>query len=464
MSKQPNILLILSDQHRADCVGIENHPVLLTPTLDHIAAEGTYFSRCYSTCPVCVPARRSLLSGQFPHTHGARSHVENEWQCANILPALLGRAGYHSYLVGRDMHQYPIRKRFGYDHVVSQYDYFSWLDQKTQDNVYPKGISHYSGGYYSAGILHNDWTARPWHLDETLHMTNWTVSRAIEFLQNRDPSCPFFLTLSFLAPHPPFTPPAFYMERYLRQTLPAPVVGDWAEIPPHGGRGLAPDSPQISLSGEALQSCLAGYYGLINHMDDQLRRILNPVDGLYRGDNEDTVIIYTSDHGEMLGDHCLFRKSQPYEGSARVPLFIRLPEGRFPRKLKNNAINAPVCLEDILPTLLDIAGLEIPASVQGESLLSALRGESTEVRRETHIEYENAFHALTDGHEKYIFLKSKNTEQLFDLDNDPNETINLAAGGSHAERVSGWRQRLLAVLREHPEVYCDDIHRVETLQ
>jgi len=453
MPRQPNILLIMSDQHRADCLGIENHPVVLTPTLDHLAAEGTRFSRCYSTCPVCIPARRSLLSGQYPHTHGMRAYREDDaWGEKNTLPAALRQAGYQTYLAGRDMHQYPIRKRFGYDHIVTHYDYFSWLDAQTRDNVYPKGNSHYSGGYYTSGVMHNDWTARPWHLDEALHLTNWTVSRAIEFLQNRDPSCPFFLTLSFLAPHPPLTPPAFYMDRYLRQDLPAPAIGSWATPPPDGGKGIDPDSAHVDLRGEALRSCLAGYFGLINHIDDQIRRILNNTDGLYRGNAEETVILYTSDHGEMLGDHYLFRKTVPYEGSARIPLFIRLPE-RF-RAPKRNVSDVPASLEDIMPTILDIAGVDIPDTVQGKSLLPILTGEKTGLGRETiHIECENRYHALTDGHEKYILFTDKNTEQLFDLDNDPRELTDLAKDRRHAGRISQWRQRLRSTLGQHPEVY-----------
>jgi len=110
--------------------------------------------------------------------------------------------------------------------MVTHDDYAEW-----RERVGPEG----HGGYRGAGIMHNDWTARPWHLDEVLHNTNWTVTESLKFLKKRDPSCPFFLVLSFIAAHPPLVPPAFYMERYLRQELPAPVVGDWATPPPGDG-------------------------------------------------------------------------------------------------------------------------------------------------------------------------------------------------------------------------------------
>jgi arylsulfatase len=155
MEKQlPNIILFMSDQHRADCLGIENHPVVMTPNLDHLAAGGVRFDKCYSTCPVCLPARRSLMSGQFPHTHRATANIEGrEWDIQNTLPGILKNAGYHTYLVGRDMHLYPERKRFGFDHMVTHYDYYKWLQRKVPDYRYPKDTSQHSGGYLEERMI-----------------------------------------------------------------------------------------------------------------------------------------------------------------------------------------------------------------------------------------------------------------------------------------------------------------------
>ncbi len=150
-------------------------------------------------------------------------------------------------------------------------------------------------------MLNNDWTARPWYLDEHLHYTNWVMDQALEFLEHRDPTCPFFLTVSFLAPHPPLQPPAFYFERYLRTGVPDPVIGDWEEPPAHDGLGDDVASPHVHLQGEALLSMRAAYYGAINHIDDQLRRFLDQNTALGRLMSENTIVIFTSDHGEMLG-------------------------------------------------------------------------------------------------------------------------------------------------------------------
>jgi len=458
MDHRPNFLLIMTDQQRGDCLGIDGHPVLLTPNMDSIGGAGVRFSRCYTTCPVCMPARRSLLSGQFPVTHGLVSNKGGLewWNVPRTLPGVLRDAGYHTCWVGRSMHQYPARRRYGFDHMVIHgsgvSDYHAWLDR-----VAPEG----HGGYYGTGVTYNDWTARPWHLDESFHLTNWTVNQALHFLRSRrDPSCPFFLVVSFTAPHPPLVPPAFYMERYLRMNLPPVAIGDWATPPVNEGQGDDVSARRVKLSGEALRSCHAGYYGLINHVDDQIRRLLNPVDGVGCMTDNNTVVILVSDHGEMLGDHYLWGKGLPYEGSARIPMLLRAPE-RFGLK-QGCVIESPVCLEDIMPTLLEIAGIEVPDTVEGQSLLPLMRGEDVSWRSYVHIECASGGslealgnHALTDGKEKYIWFTQEGREQIFDLSADPGECHDLSAEPAAADRLSHWRERLVKELEDRPEGFSD---------
>jgi arylsulfatase len=455
--KRPNILLILVDQHRGDSLSIEGHPALLTPTMDSIARNGVRFSRCYSTCPVCIPARRSILSGQFPATHGMVGYQERvEWDAPATLPGELTRAGYQTALVGRCMHQYPARKRFGYGQMRTQLDYAEWMRRRLPDVRAPSG--EHSSLYYSSGVMHNDWTARPWPYEEELHPTNWTVNEALRFLETRDPSCPFFLTVSFIAPHPPLVPPAFYLERYLRLELPQPVIGSWAVAPGPGDLAADPAPFRVHLEGEALRSCRAGYYGLINHLDDQIRRLLNPVDGVQAMTGGDTVVLYSSDHGEMLGDHYLWRKSMPYEGASRVPLLLSAPE-RF-GFARGSTFREPVCLEDLMPTLLDIAGAGIPESVEGRSVLPLCRREAVEWREHVHIEHAPTFHALTDGKTKYVWLVETGREQLFDLDEDPAELRDLAGEPGRDQLLRGWRARLARELADRPEGFSDGSHLV----
>lgn len=445
---RPNILLIMTDQQRGDCLSSAGHPVLLTPNMDTIAEAGVRFSQAYSSCPSCIAARRSLLSGQFPRTHGMVGYRDGlPWDAPPTLPAVLTRAGYQTALMGRSMHQHPPRARFGYEQMVVdgwESDYAPWLAQRAPD----------SGGSMGFGITNNDWTARPWALAEELHPTHWTVNQALDFIARRDPTCPFFLTVSFLAPHPPLQPPAFYFERYLRQDLAPPVIGDWATPtgPDLGGNDLVAPS-RIVLHGEALRSCRAAYYGLINQIDDELRRLLNPINGVLVQTQGNTVVLFTSDHGEMLGDHYIWRKSVPYEPSAHIPLLLRAP-ARFclPR---GGVVDGVCCLEDIMPTLLDLAGVEIPATVEGRSLLPLARGEATSWRDYVPIEHSPLHQSLTDGREKFIWWVRDGHEQFFDLTVDPHELHDLAPDPAAAPRLALWRERLVRELVGRPEGFSD---------
>lgn len=442
---KPNILFIMTDQQRGDCLGVEGHPCLLTPNMDALAAGGVRFRRAYSTCPVCIPARRSLLSGLHPQTHGMVGYAsDQEWDPPATLPGMLRDAGYHTALVGRSMHQHPVRKRYGYEEMII--DYTAYLDEKLPDG----------GGYYGSGVMHNDWTARSWHLPEHLHMTHWTVNEALRFLKRRDPSCPWFLTVSFLAPHPPLVPPDFYFQRYLRNPQPDRFIGDWEEKPvfPEGAPKV--DSARVDLTGETLRSCRAGYYGLINHIDDEIHRLLSGVTGF---DDKNTLVVFTSDHGEMLGDHYLYRKSLPYEGAARIPFLIRPPRS-WKDATRGTTSELPVCLEDLMPTLLEAAGVEPPSHLDGRSLMPVVRGGKPAGWREF-LHIENAagimpFHSLTDGAEKYIWFSRDGREQFFDLGKDPNELHDLSSDSDGESRMKPWRERLIDRLQERPEGFVEN--------
>jgi arylsulfatase A-like enzyme len=448
---QPNFLIFMTEQHRGDCLGLERHPVLLTPNMDEIGARGVHFTRAYSSCPICVPARRSFLTGMFPASHGALSNTEDEWDFPT-LPGELRKAGYHTGWVGRSPHQSPPRKRYGFDQMVL--DEFRLPDDEYKEFLarnQPEG----AGGYYGSGIKHNDWTARPWTMDNNLHETHWTVTEALAFLRKRDPSAPFCLVVSFLASHPPLIPPAFYMERYLRTGVPDPVIGDWARRPVNDalGNGVAPQNQQVNLTGEALLSARAAYYGLINHVDDEIHRLLNPVDGIGWETLNNTVIMLCSDHGEMLGDHYLFWKGKPYDPACRVPLLVRAPE-RFGLDM-GSQVAQPVGLEDIMPTALEMAGVEIPDTVEGRSLLPLMRGEPAPWRPWIHIEFSPLFHCLTDGREKYAWFVPDGREQFFDLTSDPKECHDLIADPARAERIGWWRGQLIEELKGRPEGFTD---------
>lgn len=368
---------------------------------------------------------------------GYRTGVE--WNPPATLPGVLRDAGYHTHLVGRSMHQHPPRRRFGFDHMVVEAEYKDWT---TRMDPYGAGTWIIGGNDYT--------TACPWPYEEYLHHTNWSVDRAIEFLDRRDPSMPYFLCLGFLAAHPPLQPPAFYMEKYVRTGVPEPYIGSW-EQRPSSGIGYLARGPEADLTGDQLTQIRAAYYGMITHVDDQLKRLLHHVQTV-RGD-EDTIIVFTADHGELLGDHYRLRKSLPYEGSAGIPMLISAPP-RFGLEA-GSTVDAPVCLEDIMPTLLDLAEIETPESVEGVSLVPSMRGESAWPRPYLHIEHSPRHQSLTDGREKYVWFVKDGRELFFDLRSDPHELENLADDPGTGSRIAEWRRRLIEELVGRPEGFTD---------
>ncbi|MGC0144996.1 arylsulfatase [Pseudactinotalea sp. Z1732] len=453
---RPNILLITTDQHRGDTLGVEGHPVVQTPNLDWLARSGTRFRRAYSETPSCVPARRTLMSGQEPAAHGMVGMTSVDWHPAYTLPGELSRTGYQTRLIGK-LHLEPKRKRYGFDHLEladTQYeyapdepdfsnDYVDWLRTQADGSSIGPAVAH--------GVNANSWVSRPSHLPEHQTHTFWCASRAIEFLAKRDPSAPFFLNLSFLDPHPPLTPPTLYYERYMSQELPGPVVGDWAdEVDPAQGADVM--GWRLNLDSQRMKQARAGYYGLINHVDDQVGRV---VDFLRRHKLlADTMIIFTSDHGEMLGDHNLYRKTFPYEASARVPFFITPPASlEIPSDIVSEL---PVGLQDVLPTVFDAAGIPIPEAVTGRSLMPIVRGQGPVEWRSYlhgehsgHYDYVDGAHFLTDGQSKYIWFSQTGREQFFDISTDPHELRDLTLGSEWVD-LEPWRAELASRLQERP--------------
>lgn len=453
MKQTTNIILIHTDQQRGDCLGIEGHPVLETPNMDNLALNGTRFSRFYSACPSCIAARRSILWGQSPQKHGMVGYKDGCERDDSIptLPQVLKGNGYQTYHVGRSMHQYPPRKLYGFDDMDlllgPQHKCFSEYKEWFDENC-PKGSRNQ--GLYGVGITHNDWTARPWHLDEHLHPSNWTVERALRFFERRDPTRPFFLSIGFVAPHPPCQPPQFYFDRYLRTGTPEPVVGDWCTMDDSNKRDhIAAD--KIALSEEGIRTLRAAYYGSINHVDDLLRRIFNPVGGNILND---TIVIFTSDHGEMLGDHYMFKKFRAYEASARVPFIMTaLDEVGIKR---DAVVDNAASHHDIMPTLLDMLDIPIPDSVDGKSLYPLLQGKSEYLREYLHIEHAPRHQCVTDGKQKYIWSPISGEEQFFDLTTDPEECHNLIADVASQTAVKLWRSRLIDELRSRHEGFVKD--------
>jgi arylsulfatase A-like enzyme len=456
MTCRPNIIFILCDQLRWDALGFSGNTEVRTPNVDYLAACGARFSHAYSEVPSCVPARAIIWSGQNQWHTGVLGMGPGQGQIPNdfthTLAGELKKAGYQTHLVGKG-HFWPQRTGMGFEHAELDEsgrtlplgfldDYRSWFRTAAPSGVSPD----------DHGVNWNSWHARPWHLDEHLHPTAWTMSRAIEFLKTRDRDRPFFLNISFARPHSPYVPPDPYFQLYRSQELPEPFTGRWSTV--NGDRGDAsdPNAWRGKMPRRAVQSARAGYYGEVSFIDTQVGRLLNWLQRFAPDELPRTWMVFTSDHGDMLGDHYLWRKTYAYEGSAHIPLVIAPPlSGERPAR---SAPDEPVGLQDIMPTILDIAAVSPPPTIDGTSLLSLLEGPSAAWQPFLHGEHcacygpEQEMQYVTDGRRKLIWLPRCGLEQFFDLEKDPGETQNLIDDPIRHDDIEEWRSYLLSALTE----------------
>ena len=448
---RPNIVLVMTDQHRGDCVAFDGHPVLQTPHLDQLARSGFYFRSAYSAHPQCVPGRRTIMTGMSAHGHGVYNNHNDEM----FMPTIAGelsRAGYHTHLCGK-LHLHPQRKLYGFMSA-------DWADAPHISG----GGGDWTGDYgrflrnngcsdYEPGMSHgmdcNGWAARPWHLDERLHFTNWVTDSALKFLERRDPTCPFFLKVSYHQPHQPCTPPQAYWDRYIHEDLGKPIQAAWSKKIDHYEPGTPIASWQTLLSDAQMQQFRAGYLGCINHIDDQLGRLMRCLP-------QNTIILFTADHGEMLGDHQWIRKTRALEGSARIPFILNMPNKIKPQAdcVREEAVE----LMDVMPTLLDCAGVDIAEHIEGQNIMSCLRGES-QWRERVHGEIarcggeDTGMQYLTDGKRKYIWEPGLGRELFFNLENDPNECSPI---DTSAPEIDSWRNDLISRLKDRAEGFVKD--------
>lgn len=446
---RPNVVLICVDQWRRDCLSIAGHPVVETPYLDELALRGAQFTRAYAATPTCIPARASLLTGLNQHHTGRIGYRDGvPWDYPVTIAGEFTRGGYQTEAIGK-LHVYPERSQMGFQHVVLHDGFLHFQRQEGRSHErlddYLPWLQRELGreaDYFDHGVNVNGVTARPWDKPEHTHPSTWLVTEAIDFLRRRDTRKPFFLYLGFHRPHPPYDPPQWAFDRYVDQEMPEPPIGDWIDVlDEHRVDGMH-NAHVARYSRRILDRAKAGYYGHLTHIDHQLNRLVEHFRQF--GQHDNTWICFVSDHGEMMGDHDLFRKGYAYEGSAGIPLLLSGPPGSgIPPGTRSDAVAE---LRDIMPTLLDCAGLPVPDGIDGHSLLPVARGEAERVRDYLHGEHTifgQSMQWLTDGHEKYVWWSATGGEQLFDLDADPDECVDLARRSDHAGRVAHWRSILI---------------------
>ena len=459
-ASKPDMLLIMPDQMRGDCLSILGHPVVRTGQMDALAKQGALFRRAYTTVASCIPARYALLTGLYPQTSGVVGFAAKPFSTPP-LGELLGEVGYATVLVGRNMHQVSASKSCGYQKRILGSTYVS----NDEYDKFLRRSAPESGGIMklvkTIGVTYNHWQGKPWPLADKLHPTAWVVAESRKVVAEADTDKPLFLTTSFYAPHPPLFPPKKYFDVYAKQKqkLPPPARGDWVDWKALSTKGDR-TGHRVLLEGDTLLAAQAGYFGLIEHLDSEIAPLIRDFKARSDKAARPWVIVVTSDHGEMLGDHGYFRKCEPYEGSANIPFIIcGSPALGFKADLR---INQPVCLEDIMPTLLALAGTKSPARVDGVNLTPTLRGRKQVIRRWLHFEHSpcysraQAYQALTDGRFKYIWRTADGREHLFDLEKDPTEIRDLSDDATHSDVLAKWRTRMVKRLENRPEGFSKD--------
>ncbi len=432
---KPNILFMIADDHRYNAIHARGNPHVQTPTLDRLMAQGTTFTHTYimgsTSGAVCMPSRGMLLTGRSLFhaadvTDNPRAYTIPEHY--PLLPEVLQQAGYSTYGIGK------------------------WHNgRETFARCFDDGAKIFFGGM-------SDHDAVPTHdFDPTGEYPESQIYRgekfstdlfgdaAIDFLNSYDNEKPFFLYVAFTAPHDPRTPPPEY------QVDPAAIPLPENFLPEHlfdNGEMQVRDellAPHPRPENEVRQH-IADYYGMITHLDAKIGAILQALAA--NGQAENTIVVYTVDHGLAVGQHGLMGKQNLYDHSMRVPLIVRGPD--IPADAQHDAL---CYMPDINPTLCDLVGVDVPDTVEMRSLIGLMRGATTEHRSQIFAAYQNTLSAPPDrnfqrmmrtGNHKLIeyFVGADRHTQLFDLQNDPHEMTNLANEPAQAERLEVLRSSL----------------------
>ena len=413
---RPNILLITSDQHRADSLGVYDHPCIQTPHIDQLAYEGIRFDNAYTDCPVCIPARTTLITGIQSHHYGSPSYNPSfriNRDRSAFLGGLLTQAGYQTGLVGKQHWHTPHYFKAGFESVVP----LAKIRKQRLSAKWEPFVHEHAG---TGGIGFNELTPDMSLGPPELQQSTLIVNECLDFLTYRDVDQPFFLWASFQDPHPPLMIHEPYYSMYDDDAIPLPLMGSWAQ------RDVSPVTHYVQqmtmkthlMSQRQIRKARSVYYGMITHLDNQLARLFGKLMSEDVWDN--TLVIYTTDHGEFLGDHGAGRKNSFCEASARLPFIIRPPaKWQLPPGRSSAAL---VQLADILPTLCEVAGSPALDDIDGKSLMDIVTGQSDSVRKTLHGNIDNT-HMFHDGNYKYMYYVDDGAELLFDVRVDRNDML-----------------------------------------
>ena len=439
MNSRPNILWICTDQQRYDTIGALGYHHVDTPHIDGLVSEGVTFTRAYCQSPICTPSRGSFLTGMYPSAIHVTGNGNDAFPSTlSLVSKRLSDAGYDCGLIGK------LHLASAYGRIEPRVDdgYRYWEYSHAPRDDWPVGHGYADWVRHRGGVL-GELTGDPQGVPAEFHQTTWCAEKTIEFMQE-DREGPWMACVNIYDPHPPFNPPQRYRDLFDPADMPGPLFrqSDIEQQEKLAGVDFqssvrSPDALDIrdplqpergrAADGRVLQ---AAYCAMIKQIDDQVGRMLAALEAL--GQRENTVVIFTSDHGEMLGDHGLIQKGcRFYEGLVRVPLIFSWP-GHFAKDVRSDAL---VELLDKTPTIMELAGLEPPERMQGHSLLPMLRGEAPLGRHRDFVrcEYYDALDEpdgsfatmYRDERYKLVVYHGHDLGELYDLEEDPEEFENM---------------------------------------
>ncbi len=426
-AKKPNIIFILTDDQRWDAMGYAGNSIIETPEMDKLAKDGTYFKNAFVTTPICAASRASILTGLYERTHGytfRQGQIKTPYMTTSY-PVKIKEQGYYTGFFGK----------FGvnYKQALNIFDKAAIFDR---NNKFDDKRSYF---YKKIG-------------NDTVHLTRFTGHKALQFIKNAPGDKPFCLSINFSAPHAHDKAPLQYFwqessnKRYADITIPDPKLSEdkyFNSLPKEVKEGFSRlrwhwryDTP------EKYQRSVKGYYRMISEIDDEIGKIRTLLKEKGQADN--TVIIFLGDNGQYLGERQLAGKWLMHDNSLRVPLIVY-----DPRAKKHHDVDDMVLNIDVTKTILDLAKAEIPTEYQGESLVPYVYGEKVEARETIMVEHlwkkdeipsSEGIRSNTWKYFRYRFIETP--EELYNLEEDPMETVNLAANPEYKDVLNDLRSKL----------------------
>jgi len=457
MNQPPNIIFIITDQQRYDTINALGFDYMDTPNLDRLVREGVSFDNCHITAPSCAPARASLFTGYYPHATGILKNAD-KWRRSWV--ELLAESGYHCVNIGK-MHTQPFETPLGFHerYVVENKD--RYLEGRYYFDEWDKGlrarglVKQQREFYRQRDDYRERMGAFTWDLPEDTQSDNFVGSMATWWLKTYPKTEPLFLQIGFPGPHPPYDPTPDHAERYMDRDLPLPdVTEEELSSQPPAYQQLRRHNMQIDHDSvvhlenpteEQLHRLRAYYAANVTMIDEQVGNILETLEA--EGYLDNAVVIFTSDHGDCLGDHGHIQKWTMYDIITRVPAVFWSSKGSF---VAGSRQAAQCQLMDIGHTILELAGVTPPDSLQTESLLPALKGEAWQGREYVYAEhppdgiYEGPYMTMIRSDKwKLVHFLDQSYGQLFDLEADPGEVHNLWDDERHGEIKNTLLQAML---------------------